>query len=835
MRRRSTMPTLGQTIWSLGFVSLGVAIAAAAAWPIYQTPRVIVVAIVAGLVGIGVAYLAAWRVWQWWLTALTLVAAYAVLVVPVAIPGALQSPLRFLSGVRDGFAGVILGWKQLVTIELPLGDYQAVLVPLFIVLMLGAFGALSLALKPGPSSVLAAPIVLTMFAFGLAFGSSAIGAPVEFAWWSIPGGVLVLLGASALTLCLVWLIGRSRLARREALKRARGVAVGIQQSRETRWVIARRNSLGAAILLIAIGAGFAVAPATVTAVQRTTVRDAANPYVNVSRVQSPLTTYRSWFAGDALTTELFTVDGAPESLDRIRLATLSEFDGTRFELADSTSANFARLANSVPAATDVTVTMTIGEGYAGPWLPLPGEVTSAPSFSGSRSELLADGVFVAPGGTTAVVVDGDDATNGAVTGILAAGDTFTVSGSPLPRADVLDGVQGGEPLIDGEVYSALATWVDQQEVPRTSDGLIDALDRLRERGFLSHARSDDTAAAGWISALSARSAYRFEPSLAGHSTARIEALFTSLNDQQLKAGEDATNELLVSAVGDDEQFATAAALLARYFGFNSRVAYGVILSTNEALPSVLPCSADGVCTGANVTAWTEVQAPNGQWVRLDATPQFSETLSRVVVGEILPEHPTVPDQPSSEVLAPPTSIRADSDEPPAGSSDASSALGVVNILRWVGIGSAVLLLLFLPALVLIGAKAVQRRQRRTEPVAEAAIVGAWEELIDTYDDAGLDFSRKGTRRQIALSTGRPAALAVADAVDLAVFDSSSSMSPAAIAVWDIVQSERAELTKSKTWRQRWASALSVTAFMRHFRESRVRRVGAVATYKRRTS
>jgi hypothetical protein len=513
-------------------------------------------------------------------------------------------------------------------------------------------------------------------------------------------------------------------------------------------------------------------------------------------------------------------------VDRIRLATLTAFDGTRFELASTTSANFTRIANAVPATTDRDVTITIGEGYSGPWLPLPGITTSAPSFSGARGELLTDGLFLAPGGTTAVVVDRAAAETGTITSSLQSGDTFTVAGTPLPTSGVLEGAQGGEPLLDPEIYDRLVTWVDRQDLPRTGDGLLEAVTRLTDRGFLSHARSEDGASEGWISALSSRADYTFEPSLAGHSTARVEQLFSSLIDQELKAGEDADPSALVAGVGDDEQFAVAAALVARYFGFDSRVVFGVVLATDDAVPSVLPCTTSGECTGANVTAWTEVQAPDGQWTRVDASPQFADPLSRVVVGEILPEHPTIPDEVTSEVLAPPTSIRADSDEPPTTQPPGVDARTVLEILRWVGLGALTLLLLVLPVLVLAVAKTLQRRRRRAETVPEAAIVGAWDELVDRYLDAGILTSAAGTRRQIARDSRRPAALAVADAADLAVFDANVSTAQTADTVWDIVAAERTEITRDVPLRKRIAASLSTAAFVAHITNARARRRGA---------
>ena len=115
-------------LWDLGFVAIVVAIATGLAWPVYESSRMMVVAAAAGAMGVGLVLIARMLSWRWWLTALVGALVYLLSVVPLAIPVAIGSPMRILQGVVDGLTGLVLGWKQLLTLTLPLGEYQAVLV-----------------------------------------------------------------------------------------------------------------------------------------------------------------------------------------------------------------------------------------------------------------------------------------------------------------------------------------------------------------------------------------------------------------------------------------------------------------------------------------------------------------------------------------------------------------------------------------------------------------------------------------------------------------------------------------------------------------------------------
>lgn len=808
-------PSGAQLLLAVAHAGALVVIVALAAWPMYETPRVALVAAVGAVAGIGAAAIGGALGWRSWQDGLLAFGLYLAAAVPVAIPSALASPERTLLGLRDAALAPVVGWKQLVTLELPLGEYQAVLAPLLVVILGGAYAVTRLGLARARAAFWAVVVALAMIAFPIAFGASRLGEPLVVPLaapfdqgFAIPGWRLLVLGLLTVVVSLAWLAARSRVDRAEALSRARGTTAEVRLSRRASGPAARRAALGLGMVVLAIVAGIAVAPAAADAERRQTIRDAVDPRLLASRFESPLADYRSWFAGEAFDATIFTVTGDP--VERIRLATLPEYDGVRFEVGRSD--RFVRLAGAQPPAGAQTVRIEIGEAFRGPWVPVPGSLAGAPAFDGDRADELADALYVAPGGATAVdVAPAEDGGTG-----LRPGDVVTVTGVANAGLGSLASSPASEPRIDLERHPALVEWVDEQRLPRDGAALIELVERLRARGYLSHARAEDEASAAWIQALRSRADYVFEPSLAGHSVARIESLFTELNDQAAKAGPDAPDELLVAAVGDDEQFATAAALIARYLGFESRVVLGVVLESDDESRGVEPCDA-GVCTGGNLTAWIEVLASDGTWVALDATPQFASPISVVAEGEIPPEHPTVPDDPESELLNPPAAVVAESEDAPADEEGEEAWLGEsLPALRIAAAAVVAAGCLVLPLATLLAAKGVRRASRRRgEP--EVAIVGAWDELVDTWIDYRLMDRDAGTRVQLARRVGRPAAHRLARIADRAVFGEQIPGDADRDAAWAIVREERKALSAGVPFWQRMRATLTPASFARRVR------------------
>jgi hypothetical protein len=798
--------------WDLSYVVVGAAIATALAWPIYESVRVVLIGVVATLLGVGLVVLRERLRRPFWMLALAVVAAYLLVVVPLAIPAALSSPLRVLRGLGDGIVGVVVGWKQVLTLTLPLGEYQAVLVPFLVVMLLGTVFATLLVVRGSKRAVFAVPVVMLMSVFGLVFGSSDTGQPLRLGALVVPAPRETLLAILLVVVSLVWLVGRARMARVRALRVVQASTAGVSQGSQSKWMAARRQALGVVLVVGAVGGGLAIAPAAAGWVPREALREAVDPLLIVQKQASPLGGYRAWFDAANYHQTLFTVTGDTTGIDRVRIATLGDYDGEVFRAGDQDGDPlFARLAGD-GAAGGSSLTVTIGEGYSGVWVPVPGTIDAAPGFSGAKAEALTDGFYVSRSDAAAVdVAERADGGYG-----LEVGDSYRVDARPSAAGTELGDARGGQPLVAESDYPEMAEWVEAQEVPRTGDGLAELVTRLRERGYLSHSLSDGDSAAPWIADLQATSGYAFQSSYAGHSTARIEQLFADLADQQRIAGPDAADEILVAAVGDDEQFAAAAAVLARYFGFDSRVVVGARLATDEDAPSVAPCEG-GVCTGANVTAWVEVRAADGTWATLDASPQYAVTPIDVTEGEQLPENPTVPQESSTDVLDPPPAQRDDSEGSTADDAlDSDWFAALLPILLAVGTGVLAVFLLLLPLLFLFLIKRLRRNRRRNEPVPEVRVVGAWDELVDSYVDHRIAVPTGASRQSIAAAVGRPQAIALAAAVDAAVFAEHPPTRESADAAWALVDEERAGLTESSTLFDRLKAAVNLASFLRHF-------------------
>lgn len=782
------------TLWSLGYVVVGILLATAAAWPVYEAPRAIVVGLVGGLLGMAVAIAARMLRWGLLLAALAAAGTYLVVAVPLAIPSALTSVPAFLGGLRDAVLGVALGWKQMLTLNPPLGEYQAVLIPFLVVMLFGAFFATLLVLEQGRRATIAVPVVAAMSVFGIAFGVSGASSTVTVLGFALPAAREWLIGVAVFVSALVWLIGRTRLQRAQALRVV--AAANISRSATPAWLTVRRHLLSAGIAVIALVAGVAIAPAAAGWSDRSVLRDEVEPMVVVQQQASPLSSYRSWFTAERLDETVLQVAGDPGPIDRIRLVTLDSYDGEDFHIAPED--RFSRLPRTaLPQPGRASLDITIGDAYRGIWVPAPAGLAEAPQFGGERADDLADGFHVNEGGDTAITIA--DAPGGAQG--LVPGDTYSVLVDAPPDGIDLTAAQGGNSKLDTDDYPALTEWTELQELPRSGAGYLELIDRLRSRGYLSHALLENTSAEAWIASLKEADGYAFAPSYAGHSVARIEELFTELIDQERRAGSDAPPEMLVSAVGDDEQFSVAAALLAQHFGLESRVVIGARLQGAAEVPGIPAC--DQVCTGASMSAWVEVRASGGEWATVDTTPQYAMLPSSIKEGEQLPEHPTVPEQPRSEALDPPLAQSDSNNDAQPLDEPQSAVLSVLlPILRGVGLGLLAVALLLLPFLVLLLAKRQRARTRRTAEDPEVRLAGAWEELADVYADHDIAMDAQGTRTQRARSIDREAAGRLAALVDRGVFAEHPPTDDDATAAWAIVDAERSALARSqRRWRR----------------------------------
>ncbi|GAB3603725.1 transglutaminase-like domain-containing protein [Microbacterium aureliae] len=783
------------------FAAATVLLAAASAWPVYRTGWLAVTAGGAVAAAVIVAAVTARLKWGGWATAAALLVVFAVLGVPLAVPSQATDPAGFARGLLDLGAGLVTGGKDLLTVDLPVGTYRNLLVPAFAVFLVGTCALLRLAWRPGRLAYAAVAVSIAMVAFGLLFGSREVSDPLVAAGVALPAPRETAIGAGTLVAGLLWLSWRSHDERMRALARA-VEAGGLRTSRRSSGADRRRTALGAGIVVAALVVAVAVVPFAARGTEREVLRAATGPEVALARAISPLVEYRSLFADDRADDVLFTVEAADGVLpQRVRLATLDDYDGTVFRAGGAAAAQDARYER-VPARLDagpgdpVEMTVTMNDSL-GIWMPTAGRLGSV-RFEGPRAAELADGFYYNPAAAAGVQTAG---------GGLAAGDVVHVEAVepavPDLAASAAPGVAAGDKTPD-----ALRTWLERREADESGAALAGAVALLRDRGYLSHALSVGEEPAVWMTALED---YAFQPSAAGHSLARIEAMFTRLLEREADPRAAASGSY-VAAVGDDEQFAVATALLARELGFPSRVVVGARLWTDD--PGLAVCE-QGVCRAQDITAWTEVQDVDGTWVPVDVTPQHAQSPALEVTEQRDPENVTEVRPDAVEEVVPPDSLQEDSGARGDDVADDGADLTALwAAVRAAAIGVLILLLVAGPFAVVLLAKAVRRRARRRAAGPVARVAGGWDEYVDAAVDAGRQAPARATRTELATAFATPAGTRLATAADRAVFSDVPLGDEDAAAFWRIVDDERRTLARAQGFWRRLAMTVSLRSFVR---------------------
>jgi len=840
--RRGERPSAGLILLDGLYVLIGAGLAVAAAWPIYQHPQLLLVGAVGTAVGLLCALGGRALRLPLWADLVAAIALYLVVAVPVAIPSAF--PGHWFTGLRDAAVGVVTGWKDIVTVEPPLGTYQAVLIPFLVVVLFGSYAAARV--SGSDRARVAAPLVLlAMFGFGVAFGVSELGA--QYAPGRVPvlpvigvltvGQVFVAAAIALVVVSLVWLAVRSRRTRAEALARASGVSQsGVAVRAANGWAVVRRGALATAMVAIAVvGAGFVAVPAAQA--QRDVIRDQVRPLELATRQTSPLSAYRGWLSAASYDTELFTLE-APDDVDRVRLVVMDAYDGTRFLVSQRPDGSRFTRIQGTAASGGAPIAVTFGAGYGEPWVPLPGDRTSPVAFpaGGDRALVLQDSLYYSTDDSLAIVVaPGADGRVG-----FAPGDRIAVSGAVATDArDRIASVAGAAPLggVDWDLLPQLTGWIEAQHAGSGGPAVLTLVDRLRERGYLSHGLLlEDAEGAEWYAELQARSGeYVFKESRAGHSVQRLEALFRQLSERAAQADAGSADPAAyVAAVGDDEQFAAAAALIAWAHGVPARVVLGVRLDDapqdgSPRLAAAVPaCEPEAggayLCTGRNVSAWVEIGV-GGDWVPLDASPQFEVLPADAERGASPPEFGTIPERPASTVIDPPDAVK-NRIESEAAEDDAAGPIlsqSAMQAIRIAALVAGAIALLLVPPGILVGGKAL-RRSRRRGGDPEASIVGAWEELVDGCVDLRLvPAAAGGTRAQLANRIDDPVARQLAAVADRAVFGPTAPTDADRALAWRLMEEEGKRLRRDVPFWQRVRGRLSPASFLRHLRPTSARR------------
>ena len=427
-------------------------VAAVPLWPVYEHPQLLIAVGGGMLIGGGVAVLGAWSRWPAYAVAGAAVVLVAVAGVPLAVPSAAAAGvLPTLDGFRMLADGAVFGWKDMLSVPLPLGDYEALLVPALLVVAAAATAGVSVVLRaPRPAWAMLAPG--GVFVFALAFGGRQPLVPA-------------LTSAAFVSVALMWA--------------ARGFGAPVAGRARAGRLIA-----GVVLIAVSVGAGAGVAAIVPSPASRALARDAVEPPFDPRREVSPLVGYRNSVLPPGKDTVMLRVSGLPDGA-RIRLATLDDYDGRVFAVGAEpdarTSGVYQRIPlrverDEAPAGEAASVSVTV-EDYAGVWLPTAGALESialpraesGDFFYNTRAEAGALAGGVTPGlRYTMRTVVSDEPSDARIRSALPASQADAKREVPAAIADAVTEHAGdGTP---GERLATLAEWLRQGSL---SDGGAD--------------------------------------------------------------------------------------------------------------------------------------------------------------------------------------------------------------------------------------------------------------------------------------------------------------------------------------------------------------------------
>ncbi|MFZ7088605.1 transglutaminase-like domain-containing protein [Curtobacterium sp. RRHDQ10] len=745
-------------------VWLLIGVASVAWWPVYRSPSMLVAGITAVVVGSVIALGGSVTRLPAPFVLLATVVGFVVFGVPVAVPSAADGMLPTPSGVLELSSAVALGWKRLVTISLPVGDYESLLVPYFASALVATVVAVSVATRSRRQELASIP-AFVVFAEAIVVGPTALGYPV------VSGVVLV-------GLALVWALTARHVRRAVAVASTVGGRVGFARA------ILRPALVGTATIaaagVVATSLGVLAAPQGDREVARSTVVRQFDPRDYVS----PLSGFRAYEESDEANRDQLRVSGLPED-GFVRIATLDTYDGVVYSVGGSSGASgsstFSRVPTSVDVGdvrgdhVDVSVQLL---GYHGVWIPTVGDLEQV-SFTGADAADERGAFYYNSSTATAAVVGG-----------VGRGTSYRLSAvvPDQPTSGQLAGARPGPAIVPTPTHVPEAVGDTVQAYTKDVSGagrkLTTMITALRAAGYVSHGVGDE------------------RPSRSGHGADRIQELLTA-----------------PLMIGDGEQYAVAAALMAERIGFPARVVLG-FAGTGSATASSAGTSGSGTGAtddvaadtttfrGSDITARIEVDTAQYGWVTIDPNPPVREipaeqqqTPQPVTRPETVVPPPPAADQ-DRDTQSPP---QADRNTPPMTPLWLQILLAA---LPW-AIGTlAFVALVLLPFAVIVAVKRIRRRRRARAPTGRARVVGAWDEYRDVLLDRGVPVGTSATRREVAHVAPGSGGTGLAALADHAVFGPNDTDAHTAERMWSATDAAIAELGTGRTRWERFRSATS---------------------------
>ncbi|MHA7986918.1 transglutaminase-like domain-containing protein [Rathayibacter sp. CAU 1779] len=691
------------------------------------------------------------------------VAAFVLFGTAFAIPGeGLDGVVPTFESILDLGRGAIFGWSDAVTLHAPLQAPPYLGVIPFAATWLTSLVGASIAVRMRPTGSHQVARVAMMAA-----GPAAILVATVLLGTKDPVFATAR-GAAFAVIGLVWIGWRVRAAR---------PAVPGGSRRAWRTAGSAAALLTGALVVGVVGGTFVAPPAA----SRVVVRDSVQPPFDPLQYPAPLAGFRK-YTRELKDTKLFTIDGIRQG-QYVRLVTMDSYDGVVWSVTDAkggaSSGGFRLYGGDIPVSalnssvSRSSATVTV-DGYSDVWLPTPGYATGL-GFAGPDADALAQSTRVDTSGGSAAVMKR-----------LSRGDSYSIDVATLkvPSDTALQDVAVATVPLASVTNVPDAIGAKAEEYAAKASTAIQKLRNversLKKLGYLSHGLASDPV-----------------PSSAGESAARMTDLLTAS-----------------PMVGDQEQYATAFALMARHLGYASRVVLGF-------KPAVKDGSSTATVTGDQVTAWVEVPFEGVGWVPFFPTPDKMDTpLEKSVKPKI---------EPQPQVRQPPRTVPKDDDLlTPVKTKNESSKKKKDNdvgftVPVWAyyagGVVLALALAYFVPLTIILAVKR-HRRRRRSRGPGDRSAAGAWSELVDRYTELGLKPPSTATRLQTARMLRGQAAQrkldlsadgieSLAAEVDAAVFGGDSVSPESASDLWSSVDRNVGTTLSGLTWLQRRIAAFRI--------------------------
>ncbi|MBX3313689.1 MAG: transglutaminase domain-containing protein [Actinobacteria bacterium] len=565
---------------------------------------------------------------------------------------------------------------------------------------------------------------------------------------------------------------------------------------------------GAAMLMAVAAVGTVLAgslPFTSSA-DRTVARQEIVPPFDLRDYASPLAGFRSYQACTSDDPEdertcpakatLFTVEGLPEG-ERVRLAVMDRYDGVVWSVGGSDasgSGRFERVGDRIadpPAGADADADVTFRVGaYDDVWIPTVGALVSV-SFGGDDADTLSQAFRYNRRTLTAASPEA-----------LQRGDVIHLEvrvpehASPDDLRERRAGKVDLPPLPDDErtqsylgLISAVADDQIEREGVSTPYDIADTLARfMRDNG--KYANKDKESGAPPNEVL-----------VSGHSLAHLAKMVQGLSD-----GEE--------MIGDDEKYAALLATMLRLRDIPARVVIGFPASDAGSVS----------LTGDDLAAWVEVKFDGiDAWEPFYPTPKRSETPEKEKEenkDEITSVAAQVP--PPDQYLEPPEdpeTLSSQREQPPetGDGEDDASAVPASVLAAFKYVGPPVFIVASVVGL-LLGAKVLRRRRRRTRGDAATRANGAWLEVVDYVRDLGVRPDATATRRELAMAASGEVEWEdgpdFASEVDAAMFGPDDPDDGTVDRLWTRLDEELRSLRNPLRRRQRIKAALSPTSLRR---------------------